>query len=60
MNYNKSIKSTRKEVNSMNRRINVARANMNRQMMRAGARYERRLGTGTRRGSNASSGGRGH
>lgn len=44
----------------MNRRINVARANMNRQMMRAGARYERRLGTGTRRGSNASSGGRGH
>lgn len=39
---------------------NRARAYMNTAMRRAGARYERRLGTGTRRGSNASSGGRGH
>ena len=44
----------------MDRRIDTARANLNRQGMRAGARHERRLGTGTRRGSNASSGGRGH
>lgn len=60
MNYNISIKSTRKDVNSMDRRINTARANMNRQMMKAGARHERRLGTGTRSNSNASAGKRGH
>lgn len=44
----------------MNRRINTARAYLNRLGARLGARLERRLGTGTRRGSNASSGGRGH
>ena len=44
----------------MNSRINTARANLNRQGMRAGARYERRLGTGTRSNSNASAGKRGH
>ena len=39
-----------------------ARNYLTRAMTRAGARYERRLGTGTRRNSNArgGSGGRGH